>query len=65
MNYIIGRPINGISLNGYEYLYNEDLQLLTFDAKDDALDFLCREFPTNSRIELDEMFLIEKQQQLA
>jgi len=65
MNYIIGRPINGISLNGYEYLHNEDLQLLTFDTKDDALDFLSREFPTNSRIELDEMFLIEKQQQLA
>ena len=65
MNYIIGRPINGISLNGYEYLHNEDLQLLTFDTKDDALDLLSREFPTNSRIELDEMFLIEKQQQLA
>lgn len=65
MNYIIGRPINGISLNGYEYLHNEELQLVTFDTKDDALDFLCREFPTNSRIELDEMFLIEKQQELA
>lgn len=32
MSYIIGRPIGGISLNGLEYLLDEDQNVLTFES---------------------------------
>jgi hypothetical protein len=38
---VIGRPINGISLNGLEYLMNEDnTGYRTFNTKREAMDFL-------------------------
>ena len=37
---IIGRPINGISLNGLEYLLNDDQTEMEFADKDYAKKFL-------------------------
>jgi len=36
----VGRPINGISLNGDEFLLDEDDNVLQFHSKDDAYQFL-------------------------
>lgn len=40
MRYAIGRPIEGIALNGNEYVLDGDGELMTFDSEEDALDFL-------------------------
>lgn len=40
MRYVIGRPIEGITLNGNEYVLDGDGELMTFDSEEDALDFL-------------------------
>lgn len=37
---IIGRPINGISINGNEYLLNDNGSLRTFESRDIAETFL-------------------------
>ena len=38
--FIIGRTINGISLNGYEYVRTEDDNLMTFDTEQQAKEFM-------------------------
>lgn len=40
MRYAIGRPIEGVTLNGNEYVLDECGELMTFDSAEDALDFL-------------------------
>lgn len=40
MRYAIGRPIEGVTLNGKEYVLDDDGELMTFDSAEDALDFL-------------------------
>jgi len=40
MRYVIGRPTEGITLNGNEYVLDGDGELMTFDSEEDALDFL-------------------------
>lgn len=40
MSIIIGRPINGISINGDEYLLDDDNNLMEFESKKAAQDFL-------------------------
>jgi hypothetical protein len=40
MRYAIGRPIEGVTLNGNEYVLDGDGKLMTFDSVEDALDFL-------------------------
>lgn len=40
MRYTIGRPIEGVTLNGNEYVLDGDGKLMTFDSEEDALDFL-------------------------
>lgn len=40
MRYAIGRPIEGITINGNEYVLDDDGELMTFDSEEDALDFL-------------------------
>lgn len=37
---IVGRPINGISLNGDEYLLDDKNEVLEFDSEHDAKKFL-------------------------
>ena len=36
----IGRPINGISLNGLEYVINDDGNIMTFKSELEAKTFL-------------------------
>lgn len=38
--YTIARPINGISLNGKEYLLNEDGTVMQFETEAAAVQFL-------------------------
>lgn len=40
MRYAIGRPIEGVTLNGNEYVLDGDGELVTFDSEEDALEFL-------------------------
>lgn len=40
MRYAIGRPIEGVTLNGNEYVLDGDGKLMTFDSEENALDFL-------------------------
>ena len=40
MNYVIARPPNGISLNGDEYLLDDEGNVWTFDNRNDALNFI-------------------------
>ena len=37
---IIGRQINGISINGNEYILNDDGTMRTWENKDEACKFL-------------------------
>jgi len=40
--YTVSRPINGISLNGDEYLLNEQsTAAMEFSTSDSAVEFLC------------------------
>lgn len=36
----VGRPINGISLNGDEFLLDDENNVLEFNSKGDAYEFL-------------------------
>jgi len=38
--FVIGRPINGITINGREFVCDENNKLMLFDSKDLALAFL-------------------------
>ena len=40
MRIVIGRPINGIPLNGLEYLYDKNGDMIHFESKEKAKDFL-------------------------
>lgn len=59
MSIVIGRPIEGISLNGLEYLMNDDnTDYKTFDSKREAMDFLSTMFQaTDDELEDNFMFL--------
>ena len=39
---VISKPINGISLNGDEYLLDEDNEVMEFDAIEIAKEFLIK-----------------------
>ena len=65
MKYLVARPINGIGVNGLEYLYDDEQELMRFKTKDDAVDFLSRQFPTLSRIQIEEDFYIQSEDVLA
>lgn len=40
MRYIIGRPIEGVTLNGNEYVLDNDGNEMIFDSIEDAVGFL-------------------------
>ena len=40
MKYLIARPINGISINGNEYLLNHDGSVMEFEEKENCLEFI-------------------------
>jgi len=60
MAIVIGRPINGISLNGLEYLLNEDGDYKEFNSKEEAKTFLNSMFEeplTDDQLEDSFMFM--------
>ena len=61
MSIVIGRPINGISINGLEYLMNDDnTDYMMFKDKREAMDFLNSMFEepvTDDQLEDAFMFL--------
>jgi hypothetical protein len=40
MRYCIARPINGISINGNEYVLNNNNEVMVFDTKESCLGFI-------------------------
>lgn len=38
--YVISRPVEGVTLNGKEYLLDADQNLMEFESRQAALDFL-------------------------
>ena len=61
MSIVIGRPINGISINGLEFLMNEEnTEYRKFNDKRDAMDFLNSMFEeplTDDELEDGFMFM--------
>jgi hypothetical protein len=47
----IGRPINGVFINGLEYLLDEDGDYLLFPSIDAAKDFIAEYIPDPSCFE--------------
>lgn len=41
---VVGKRINGISLNSFEYMLNDKNQLLTFSNLKDAQNFIKKEY---------------------
>lgn len=61
MRYAIGRPIEGVTLNGNEYVLDGDGELMTFDSEDDALGFLKANGFTGGDIERQGIVIEEVQ----
>lgn len=60
MGIVIGRPINGISLNGLEYMLDENGDYKLFNSKEEAKEFLNSNFEeplTDDELEDNFMFL--------
>ena len=60
MGIVIGRPINGISLNGLEYMLDEKGDYKLFNTKEEAKEFLNSNFEeplTDDELEDNFMFL--------
>jgi len=59
---VIGRPINGISLNGLEYLLDKDNKELEFKDKQAAKDYLRGNgFDHLSDSELEDAFVFQEE----
>ena len=60
MSIVIGRPINGISVNGLEYLLDENGEYKQFESTEEAKTFLNSMFEeplTDDQLEDSFMFL--------
>jgi len=54
--YIVGRPINGISINGLEFILDENDEEMKFDTQEDAIGFVVAH--GGSRDDFDEGSLV-------
>lgn len=64
MPIVVGRPINGISVNGLEYLLDEntDSGFMTFETKEKALEFVRENvFPDATDEELNNYFTFREE----
>ena len=59
MSYCVGRAIEGISLNGLEYLLDDNGKILTFDSQNTAVTFLLEQGLSQAII--DDDIIIEKE----
>ena len=49
MRYCIGRPINGVTINGNEYVLNEkDGNVRVWDSKESCLEFIKENVDNNN-----------------
>jgi len=48
MKYLIARPINGICLNGNEYVLNDDGSEMVFETKNSCLEFVKNNVTTDN-----------------
>lgn len=56
-NIVLARPVNGVSLNGLEFLLDKNKEFLEFKTKDDARAFIREDiFPDSSDEEQDNYF---------
>ena len=58
MVYVIGRPINGISINGLEYLLDENDKIIEFNDRDDCIKYITKNVTDSD----PEDFLWEKEE---
>ena len=47
MKYCIARPINGIPINGNEYVLNDKKEIMEFDSKVACLDYIKKHIDTD------------------
>lgn len=59
MKYAIGRPVNGISINGLEYVVDEKMNRLLFDSEEKALSLLREYGYDDERIEAEGVVIKE------
>ena len=57
---VIGRPIEGIGLNGREYVLDENQEPMKFECVEVAEYFLYRHGYTKAKIELEGITIIEE-----
>ena len=61
MSVLIGRPINGISINGLEYVCDDDGYAISFDNERSAREYLKANGYTEEAIENDGIEFVEKE----
>jgi hypothetical protein len=44
-NYVIARPIENVSLNGYEYLLDDNNEVIVFATYQEAYDYIAPHVP--------------------
>ena len=59
MSWVIGRPINGITLNGNEYVLDENGDEMQFETNDKAKSFLFDHGLTDELLESQGIFIEE------
>lgn len=59
----IGRPVDGIALNGLEWLLDDEGNMLRFNSRDKAMDFLRDNgFDDCSDEDLEDSFVFQESQ---
>lgn len=53
MAWAIGRPINGVTINGLEYVLDDEDELMLFDSIEEAKEFLRENGIDDDEIEVE------------
>lgn len=53
--YLIGRPIDGISINGLEYLMDDDNKVMEFDSKESITSFITDSLGVEDPEDIEEL----------
>lgn len=57
MSFVVARPIEGITINGLEFLLDDEGEMLLFESKDEAKQFLTEHGETLNSEEMDEAYV--------
>jgi hypothetical protein len=60
MNIIIGRYINGISVNGLGYLLDDSGEEMEFKDKQHAIEYLKTHYPDATEEEIEDSFVFKE-----